>query len=71
VLRTQAKPHAEPDKVPSPTPRIGVLDIRKPTTVGTSVIALKYKDGVVVAYNNSLTQYGMHLFDNVQRHFTD
>jgi 20S proteasome subunit beta 7 len=31
---------------------------------------LKYKDGVVVAYNNSLTQYGMHLFDNVQRHFT-
>jgi 20S proteasome alpha/beta subunit len=30
---------------------------------------LKYKDGVVLAYNNCLTQYGMHLFDKVQRHF--
>jgi 20S proteasome subunit beta 7 len=42
---------------------------QQPTTVGTSVVALKYKDGVVLAYNNALSQYGMHLFDKVQRHF--
>ena len=33
------------------------------------MVALKYKDGIVLGYNNTLTEYGMHLFDKVQRHF--
>ncbi len=37
--------------------------------MATSVIALKYKDGIALAYNNALTQHGMHLFDNIDRHF--
>ena len=33
------------------------------------MIGLKYKDGIVIAYNNVLNQHGMHLFDNVDRHY--
>ena len=41
---------------------------RRPVVQGASVIGLKYKDGVVLGFNDAASQYGSHKFEGVDRY---
>jgi len=48
--------------------RIHLSHARQPTTIGNSVVALYYKDGVVIGFNASASQNGMNKHEDLQRY---